>query len=428
MGSLVVFSIGFAYMAPTAVAKFSSSQVYRIGPTGERTIAGLGWADRLVTFSDYTVVVVAVLALALSLVTGRTLRWSPAATPLIGIVALATVVSMIKLAAPPTGQPIMLILAISAASLIRTSKRAVANGASALVLSAVLLGTTLAVFKPEAALQKCSDKCTLVGEIFTGLSSHGNGLALLVSLSLPFVWLATERKTRFWLVLHMLFIVAISGSRTALAAALLVVFVLCVMRVRVSGDVVKGRGASFGILTAVGVALISLIVALIPHEDTYTTGRGYLWRIALEQISASPLVGTGLTTWSELFEDGLFGSAAAYSTHNQWMEVLLFSGILGAALLAWFTTSCLAEKGNRLALAPLLVAVFAVGVFERPFSISLVDSLTWAMLGIVMLAGTPSTPSEGATSLIRAEKPALPRWANIGNDEVPASGQLESRR
>lgn len=411
MGSLMLFVIGFAYMLPTAAAKFTGSQVYRIGPTGEQTIAGLGWADRLVTLSDYTAVGAAALVLTLSVATRSKIRWSAGAAPLLCIVALATLVSSVKLDAFPTGQPIMLMIVISAAALVRTSKSAVATGATALVLAAVFMSSALALWKPEAAFQECNEKCTFVGQIFTGVSSHGNGLALLVTLGLPFVWLATERKTRYWLIAHLLLIIGISGSRTALATACVVVLVMAVMRVRVSGDRTEGKRAWFGVLAAVAAAGLSLIVGVLPHEDAYTTGRGYLWRIALENFSTSPIVGTGLTTWSELFEDRQFGAAAAYSTHNQWIEVLLFSGIIGAALLALFIIKCLTAADRRLTLAPLLVAVFTLGVFERPLSISLVDALTWAMLGMVMLAGSSATSDEESGPAGKSRKAALPDWA-----------------
>lgn len=414
-GSTFLFVIGFAYMVPTAAAKLTSSFVYKDnGPFHEKTIAGLGWADRLVSLSDYAAITVAVIAFAIALLKPGRIPWTPLATPFIGIALLATSVTMAVTDQPPTGQPLMLIVALIAASVTRTSKQAIATGVTMLLMTELVLSTVVLLVHPNASIQPCSDKCTFVGEIFTGAASHGNGLALILTLGLPFVWLATRGKTRLWLVFYVLFVVGATGSRTSLTVAMIVTAVLALTRAGLKDNRGEGRFPAFAGLAAAAASAISLIMVLTPHDPLFVTGRGLLWNLAWQKFTESPLVGSGVKAWSDLYQGGYFGAAAAYSTHNQWMEVLLFSGVFGAVLLAWFTTSALnwqSGRGHVLLVAPIVLAIFGLGIFERPISISLVDGNTWALLGLIMLSDSRAEKQDIKLAKRRIpQKTQLPDW------------------
>ncbi|MGN7252776.1 O-antigen ligase family protein [Arthrobacter sp. SAFR-014] len=422
-GSLLIIGVGWAYQVPTIAAKLTDSQVYRIGPLGEKTVAGLGWADRLVSLSDYAALAMAVVAILVSVARAERLSWAPVAIPMIGITLVGTLVTAMKTASFPSGQPLMLITLLVASALVRTSKRAVVTGVSILVLSSVLMSTVIAVLRPDAAIQQCVDKCTFAGEILTGGFSHGNGLALFVTLGIVFTWLVANGKSQLWITGYLLLIVALSGSRTSLVSAVLTVFVLTVTKASLVRGRVTGRRSIFGVVAALGACIIALIVALIPHEDTFVTGRGYLWRLALSVYQETPAFGAGATAWSELFADRAFGAAAAYSTHNMWIEALLISGTAGALLMATFIYISLvrARLEQRLILAPVFVGLFSLGVFERPLSMTLVDGFTWALLAIVMASsvGRRSQEDQHEAEVLTADvkvQPAvlLPGWATSG--------------
>lgn len=415
IGSTFLYVIGLAYMIPTAAAKLTNSFVYQDnGPFQEKTLAGLGWADRLISLSDYAAIAVAVISFGVAVVKSGPIPWTPLATPIIGIVLLGTAVSIATTGTAPTGQPLMLIVALVAASVSRTSKRAIATGVTALILTQLFVSTLVLLVNPAGSIQACSDKCTFVGEIFTGAASHGNGLALMLTLGLAFVWLATQGKTRLWLVSYVLFVVGATGSRTSLIVAACVVVVLAVTRVRLTGNQGEGRFPAFAGLAAASASALSLIMLLVPHDAEFVTGRGFLWTLAWEKYTDSPLTGSGIKAWADLYARGWFGPAAAYSTHNQWMEVLLFTGMIGGAMLLWFTASALnwrAGRGHVLLVAPVVLAIFGLGIFERPIAISLVDSATWALLGLIMLSD--SHGEKRAIKLLqeRPRKKSLPGWA-----------------
>lgn len=415
MGSTFLYVIGLAYMVPTAAAKLTNSFVYQDnGPFQEKTISGLGWADRLISLSDYASIAMAVAAFAIAVIKPGHIPWTPLATPFIGMVAIGTAVTLAATGQAPTGQPLMLIMALVAAAVTRTSKRAIAMGITALMLTEIFVSTLVLVVNPTASLQACSDKCTFLGEIFTGASSHGNGLALMLTLGLAFVWLATKGRTRIWLVAYMLFVLATTGSRTALAVGAAVTAVLIVTRVGLTGNRGEGRWPALAGLAAASAASLSLAMVLVPHDPAFVTGRGQLWTLAWAKFQESPVVGSGLTAWADLYERGWFGPAAAYSTHNQWMEALLFTGLVGAAMLLWFTVSALnwrTGRGHVLLVAPIILAIFGLGIFERPISISSVDSATWALLGLIMLSDSRAEKRAMQLERVGTRKKHLPDWA-----------------
>src|SRR5690606_22955002 len=107
---------------------------------------------------------------------------------------------------------------------------------------------------PTAALHSCLDKCTFIGEVFTGTSSHGNALALFLTLGLPFVWLAFKSKARLWMMIYLGFLIAISGSRTSLAVAGAVIAVLWITSPNLAGRTATARASVFAKITAITVS------------------------------------------------------------------------------------------------------------------------------------------------------------------------------
>ena len=388
-------AVGLLHHAPTAAAKITNSYVYGRDFGGEISVVGLGWADQLYRIADLGVVVATVALLVYNAVSKR-LTIAPPAVFMLGLVALGIFSRVVVFESAPSGQPLLLLVAMVAAGTASTTFRQVASGGAVLALTVALSSTILALVRPESALSACLDKCTIIGQVFTGTSSHGNALALFITLGLPFVWLAFSGAGRLWMTTYLVFLVAISGSRTSLAVAALVVLVLLLARPQLTGHTATARAPGFVKATALAVAATGILLPLVVRDDLFATGRGYLWRVALQNIEEkSPLIGLGSQSWQRLYDLGLFGEAAAYATHNQWLEALLIGGLVGGVLLAAAVIAFLwqDDPAKRAVTSPLVIAILALGIFERPIGIDLISSTTWAFLGLLMLSNASAEVS-----------------------------------
>jgi O-antigen ligase len=386
----MVFILGWVYSLPSTASKITNSYVFGRSIDGTLEVIGYGWASSLELFANITAAFVAGLAAVLIVRQKRRYGRSRVGLVLVALVAVGVIVTSLHDGAFPTGQPLLLIALLLAASALRTSAQAIAAGAAFFVLSFGVVSSGLALVNESAAVLPCTAKCTVFGSIFTGAASHENALALLVTVGIPFVWLAFKGRTKVWLMSYLLFIVVATGSRTSLASAVIVCIVILATNPTISAGKINGKNPHILGFATLAAISISLVLPFTDQQDTFATGRGYLWRLAIEGFLDNPLAGAGQGAWQKLYESGVIGAPSAYSTHNQWTEVLLISGISGFIILSLALIMALYFGGNQMffATAPIIMTVFFLGILERPFSISLVNTLSWALVALVLLAGS----------------------------------------
>ncbi len=415
--AFVIFAFGWLYVAPTAAAKLTNSYVYTLSLTGEVEVASLGWATQLTRVADFTAIAIAAATIGIAIT--RRVVWSRVGIAFAAFIGVVTLNSVFQAQQLPSGSVLLLLALVVAAAVTPGRARSVASGAFLFASSFVALGGILTLIRPGAAVLACADKCTIFGEILSGAAPHANSLALISALTIPFGWLLFTGRARILYALTMLLMVSATGSRTALAAAAVIVIVLVVCSPKLEGEQVVGRAAWF--MTPVTVVIIG-IAAIVPfafRAADFATGRGLLWQVAGKMIGENIWLGAGLDAWSGAYNGGGIADAAAYSTHNQWVEVALVGGAVGLLMfiVVLFISLAVGGKAVMFATAPILIGIFAIGALERPISISLVNSLTWVLLAWIMLAGSQQINRLPATTaLSQSSKDRLPR----GGATLPA--------
>lgn len=151
------------------------------------------------------------------------------------------------------------------------------------------------------------------------------------------------------------------GGMLALAAE--VVF-LAAMSLRLGGvgrtggraaERTASRAWRAGGVMAIGVTVLGGIVWLAPEAivervthgqltsddpqvETFFASRGWMWRDAFEVFRANPIIGTGLGTFATAYPIYSLsnGSLALKQAHNDYLQLLAESGLVGGALAVWF--------------------------------------------------------------------------------------------
>lgn len=392
-----IIAAGVAYLLPTLAAKFSGSLTYAPGLDGELVVVSLGWADRLTAASAF-VVLAAAGALVFLNTRRRVISFSPPGIALVALTVTGMVGFAIRTQQLPSGQPFLLIFSLLAVSMASTSFRSVASACVALTFGVAGLSALLLAVSPSTASTACSYKCTWAGDILSGVTSHGNALALALTLGLPMVWLLYGGWARLILVAYLILMISVSGSRTSLAVAFVLVLMLGAINPSLEGTAVRARAPWLGLVGALVAASVALVVPIVAQgDDSFATGRGYLWRLALEYEREHPITGMGTMSWGTLYQEGKIGAAATYATHNQWFEALFMGGAVGVFMfgLAIVLFLSVGGRSTKIAVAPLLATVMALGVLERPIGIDLVTSTSWALFALVALTrcenGTPAS-------------------------------------
>jgi hypothetical protein len=119
------------------------------------------------------------------------------------------------------------------------------------------------------------------------------------------------------------------------------------------------------------------------------------------------LIGHGPEFWSKLRYQGDFGSASAYSSHNQWAESYLVAGLFGVVIFMLFLVAVLrfTESKVKVFAGAYLCGILSLGVLEAPISYSGVTGTTWALAALLMLCSQKETnPQSQRPELIVARK------------------------
>lgn len=387
-GTGFILLLGWASLIPVVLNKFSDEVRHSWSYWGELVEVPTPVNPTVQSAIQYLLMGVSLLLLAHSTWSGAPRRISLFGIAVIGTSVVAMAVDTSAYDSIIKGQPMVLMVILLAATFSTPSREGVVTGGALFALSVCTIGSFLGLVVPDKVFMDCRDKCSVVGELYMAATPHSNTLGLITAIGIPFVWLAFSGRIRIWLLIYIVANLVITGSRTAMFAGAVTFVVLILTNPTNRGEGVVGRWRpllTFGIVAATAVAMV---LPFTRQPDSFATGRGYLWRIALEQFERTPFLGSGLTTWDRFYAAGEFGAAAAYSTHNQWLEVLLLAGSLGAVIFAlgWATLIFGGDESRKFVVLPILLTVALLSSTERPLSIGVVNTMTWVLVALVALA------------------------------------------
>jgi O-antigen ligase len=300
------------------------------------------------------------------------------------------------------GPRFVMLLAMLLAISVAQPGRPAFLGAAAVCLTYAFLSALQASVHPTYAFRTCrSDKCGPGGVLYSGAFSNENVLGLVLALSIPFVWLAL-RRARIIVIGYVTAMVLLTGSRTALLAAAAALLALVVLRPSPQRAGTVAAAPVRQIQAIFGVAVIALLGAILPLLASVTSGIGdrtYFWRIALDGIGRSPLIGNGGAAWPRLYQSGEIPISASYSPHNQWLDVLYASGFIGLAVFVGLLCHLLLRTAYLVtAAATILIPVLAASILERPWSFAINDVLTFTLLAALLCETAPALPAQHAES------------------------------
>jgi O-antigen ligase len=212
------------------------------------------------------------------------------------------------------------------------------------------------------------------------------------------VWLALRGRIRIVVIGYVLATVLLTGSRTALLALAAAVVAIVVLRPSLDGSEHVAAAPIRQIAAILSVAVIATVGAALPLLPAATSSLGdrtYFWRVALDGIERSPLIGNGGTAWPRLYESGRIPIAASYSPHNQWLDVLFASGFLGFVIFV-ILLGYLLLRDKRLitASATILIPILAASTLERPWSFAITDGGTFILLAALLCHSPPAIQPE----------------------------------
>jgi hypothetical protein len=260
--------------------------------------------------------------------------------------------------------------------------------ATACVIFALASGFAF-VFYSDFSVFACSsdtytsDKCGLLNFDFRGILENENALAMFLALSMPFVWIAFGNWEGKVLAAYLLCLTLMTGSRSGMSAAAVTFLALVVLRPNYREAAAARVRSILLYLGLAGLALIGFLLPFVTSDPTAFHGRAGLWLMVRNSL-ADPetlLYGTGMLGWQKVRDSGLIDQNASYSVHNEWLQVLYTTGIIGLVLtiaalgvLIWQ-----ARAKYTLVAGCVLIPVFVLGVTERPWPTDTCDWLIWAI-------------------------------------------------
>jgi O-antigen ligase len=300
----------------------------------------------------------------------------------------------------------------------RSDSRGPILAAAGWALLVLIAGSILFSFwKPSATLRGYAAelRLPLVPFRFWGLGSGPNSIAplaltlLLLALSQPF----PRRWVQATAIASAAVVILLAQSQTTwLATALIVPMLLLYRRALARGRPVPPRVPMPSRLGLAGLAVAGLVIAAavisdgppervgptngLPGQDAALTGRGAIWRVALDLYAAYPLFGYGLQAWEAAFRNSIAMSFAVHA-HNQVMQSLSVAGTVGAiGLVVYFIVLARASIASAVAtrgLAPALMTLVVLRCMtEVPFLMGTLlvgDILVHALIFALALSPRP---------------------------------------
>ena len=255
------------------------------------------------------------------------------------------------------------------------------------------------------------DKCGILGFNFSGVTGNENGFAMYLALAMPFVFIGFGSWEGVTLCAYMLGLIMMSGSRSGALAGLITFVFLILLRPNIRRPVVTPIRSRLLYLGLAAAFIVGMVIPFLTHEATAYTGRGYIWSSALQVLSdpAALWYGTGELGLEHMLEAGTI-QYVVYSVHNQWLQVLFATGLIGFVLFVAALALMLwnARGAYTLVVGSVLLPVFVLSVTERPWPIDTVDWAAWvipaALLSYPAIRGG-GEPSEAKPILSANKRP-----------------------
>jgi hypothetical protein len=422
----LIFSMGWLAELPSAFGSFTGGKVRSLDALHNPITVLSGRTVQLTHLCNYAELALPLIIILFQLPKRRIVN----VLPLLG----ALLCAVAALASGLNGFPLfsksafILFVALVAVALMPTGRGA-CLGAAAFVLSLAAVSGLVTLVNYQLGTAPCVGlyKCGPLGIFVFGVVDNENGLALILAAGLAFVWFAI--RNAWWrnvLFLYVLGMVAVSGARTSLIAGLVLLGALLVFGFRIQIDQARPT-VPFARQAGVLVVLLGAIVysAQLPfttNDPNAYTSRGTVWLIARERLAGHYGIGLGQPAWASLVKGSTIESAAGYSTHNQWLDVLWISGFVGLAIFAIILLKML--RRDVVLASLLLLPMVVLGAAERAWGISHFDGISYAYLAslaaIPMVAGPKSTSkSKGAKRNISAVHRRRPELCQSGTRSGP---------
>lgn len=281
-----------------------------------------------------------------------------------------------------------------------------AFGAAAVGITHAVLGGLLLVGHYGSVMLACTNKCGIFGTLYSGTLLEENTFGILLAATIPFAYLVLRGRARVWMVAYLLVMVAATGSRTSLVAALLGTAVLVMVRPSLRGDDAARSPLAWGAATLSGAA--AFVLPFLPLNPDDFTGRAYLWTLAIKHIHEHPWFGLGPAAWANFEGQSLIVRRAVYSTHNEWIEALFVAGIVGAALLATFLVTLAVSAGKvRTATLAIITFMLLLGGTERSWSFVDADWMSFTLLATCLLGAMHQRPAAEGSELGQIDEALL---------------------
>ncbi|MGZ8176976.1 hypothetical protein ACXVUM_03530 [Williamsia sp. SKLECPSW1] len=195
--------------------------------------------------------------------------------------------------------------------------------ASLLVIAITVL---VAVTVVPGAVGSCrTDKCGSAGEALTSaFAGNGNVLGLAVALLLPFALVGRRWPHVIALLVAVVALGELAGSRTALIGVGIVTLMTVALRTSSAHRAIH----LIGLLASLG---LSLLPVLLSYGDEAFSFRGTLWNEAKLLIGRHLVLGAGPAFWERLGTTSVYD--ANYSPHNAWLDTTLSVGVAGVIVI-----------------------------------------------------------------------------------------------
>jgi hypothetical protein len=264
---------------------------------------------------------------------------------------------------------------------------------AACMIVAIASGFTFLVHK-DFSVFACTtdtftaDKCGLLGFNFRGILENENAIAMFLTLGMPLVYIGFGSWEGMTLSAYILCLTLLTGSRSGMTAAAVTFLALILLRPNIRQPTAAPiRSGILGVGLA-GLFLVGSVLPFLTNDPTAFHARASLWLIVRNALSNPDnlLYGTGTLGWQHVRDSGLIDVNASYSVHNQWLQVLYSTGLIGLALFLAALGILLwqARPNYLLVVGCVLVPVFVLGVSERPWPTDTCDWLNWAIPAVLL--------------------------------------------
>jgi O-antigen ligase len=178
----------------------------------------------------------------------------------------------------------------------------------------------------------------------------------------------------------------------------------------ISGPLILAFGLSVALGVGVMLGFVDRVLAHLSNESSLLTGRDLIWLITLNEWYANPLFGHGPSLWGSEFaaQQGYLGVAS--NAHNQFVDVLGSSGILGilcftayfVLLLKYAWSLAGHTRGIALAMAVFVLFRCITEVPMKTANVTTTDFLVHFILFTILLRAKSVIAEAPARSLKRS--------------------------